>query len=155
MPQYWILCMSKDNYEIAKRQGLIGMAERQRRAIQKLATGDMLTFYIIRAAFETRVKNVCREHGIKVAYKPDPRDVRIDQLWEAIVERQKARQEKGDVDFIDPSLMNDMEAVRSVVLNRLSHSGTLTLTSSEVKMALAMVRRLQRYNFTKSNRPAA
>ena len=46
MPRYWILCMSEDNYEIAKQQGLIGMAERQRRAIQKITTGDMLTFYI-------------------------------------------------------------------------------------------------------------
>jgi predicted RNA-binding protein len=46
MAQYWILCMSEDNYEIARKQGLIGMAERQRRAIQKLATGDMLTFYV-------------------------------------------------------------------------------------------------------------
>jgi predicted RNA-binding protein len=46
MPQYWILCMSEDNYEVAKKQGLIGMAERQRRAIQKIATGDMLTFYV-------------------------------------------------------------------------------------------------------------
>ena len=46
MPRYWILCMSEDNYAIAKSQGLIGMAERQRRAIQKIATGDMLAFYI-------------------------------------------------------------------------------------------------------------
>jgi predicted RNA-binding protein len=46
MPRYWILCTSEDNYGIAKKQGLIGMAERQRRAIQKIATGDMLTFYI-------------------------------------------------------------------------------------------------------------
>lgn len=46
MPRYWILCMSEDNYEIAKQQGLIGMAERQRRAIQQIATGDLLTFYI-------------------------------------------------------------------------------------------------------------
>jgi predicted RNA-binding protein len=38
--------MSEDNYEIAKQQGLIGMAERQRRAMQKIAPGDMLTFYI-------------------------------------------------------------------------------------------------------------
>jgi len=38
--------MSEDNCEIAKKQGLIGMAERQRRAIQKIATGDMLAFYI-------------------------------------------------------------------------------------------------------------
>jgi predicted RNA-binding protein len=46
MPRYWILCMSEDNYEIAKKQGLIGMADRQRRAIQKIAPGDMLTFYV-------------------------------------------------------------------------------------------------------------
>jgi hypothetical protein len=42
--------------------------------------------------------------------------------------------------------MNDVEAVRSVVLNRLSHSGTPTLTSSEVKMALGTVRRLQSHH---------
>jgi hypothetical protein len=39
MPRSWILCMSEDNYEIGKQQGIIGMAERQRRAIQKIATG--------------------------------------------------------------------------------------------------------------------
>ena len=41
-----------------------------------------------------------------------------------VVERQKTREATGDVDFIDPGLMNDVESVRSVVLNRLSHSGT-------------------------------
>jgi predicted RNA-binding protein len=46
MPRCCILCMSEDNYEIAKKQGLIGMADRQRRAIQKIAPGDMLTFYV-------------------------------------------------------------------------------------------------------------
>jgi energy-coupling factor transporter ATP-binding protein EcfA2 len=126
------------------------------RAEAHLQSGDLMAAAVyIRAAFEARVKNACRDHGIKVAYKPVPRDVRIDQLWEAIVERQKARQERGDVDFIDPNLMNDVETVRSVVLNRLSHSGTPMLTSSEVKMALDAVRRLQRHHFRKSNRPAA
>jgi hypothetical protein len=121
-----------------------------------LQSGDLMAAAVyIRAAFEIRVKNLCREHGIKVTYKPDPRDVRIDHLWEAIVERQKARQERGDVDFVDPGLMNDVESVRSVVLNRLSHSGTPLLTSNEVKMALDGVRRLLRHHFKKSNRPAA
>jgi predicted RNA-binding protein len=46
MPRYWILCMSEDNYEIARTQGLIGLAERHKVAIQKLAIGDMMTFYI-------------------------------------------------------------------------------------------------------------
>jgi hypothetical protein len=51
--------------------------------------------------------------------------------------------------------MNDVESVRSVVLNRLSHSGTPLLTSSEVKMALATMQRLQHHRFQRSNPPAA
>jgi predicted RNA-binding protein len=46
MPRYWILCMSEDNYVIAMQHGLIGLAERHKVAMQKLALGDMLTFYI-------------------------------------------------------------------------------------------------------------
>jgi hypothetical protein len=126
------------------------------RAEVHLQSGDLTAASVyIRAAFETRVKNVCREHRIKVAYKPDPRDIKIDQLGEAMVERQKARQERGDVDFIDPSLMNDVESVRSVVLYRLSHSGTPLLTSSEVKIALATMQRLQHHRFKRFNPPAA
>jgi len=126
------------------------------RAEAHLQSGDLMAAAVyIRAAYETRVKNVCREHGIKVAYKSDPRDIRIDQLWEAIVERQKMRQERGDINFIEPSLLNEVESVRLVVLNRLSHSGTPLLTSNEVKMALDAVRRLQRHHFKKSSRPAA
>ena len=126
------------------------------RAKAHLQSGDLMAAAVyIRAAFETRVKNVCREHGIKVSYKPDPRDVRIDQLWEAIVDRQKTRQAREDDDFIDPGLMNHVETVRSVVLNRLSHSGTPTLTSSEVKMALATMQQLQHHHFKKSNQPAS
>lgn len=131
-------------------------ADLLRRAEDHLHAGDLMAAAVyIRAAFETRVKNVCRDHGIKVAYKPDPRDMRIDQLWEAIVEREKARQERGEIDFINPGLMNDVETVRSVVLNRLSHSGTPQLTSKEVKMALDAVRWLQQYQFKKSSGPAA
>jgi predicted RNA-binding protein len=40
MPRYWILCMSEDNYSIAKQHRLIGMSERARAAIQEIAIGD-------------------------------------------------------------------------------------------------------------------
>ncbi|HXH09160.1 MAG TPA: EVE domain-containing protein [Alphaproteobacteria bacterium] len=46
MPRYWILCMSEDNYLIAKKQGLIGMSEQAKSAIHKITTGDIITFYI-------------------------------------------------------------------------------------------------------------
>jgi predicted RNA-binding protein len=48
MPGYWILCMSEDNYLIARKQGLIGMSEQAKTAIHKLGIGDMITFYISR-----------------------------------------------------------------------------------------------------------
>jgi hypothetical protein len=86
---------------------LLGVAEKH------LLSGHLMDAAVyIRAAFETRVKNVCRNHRVKVAYKPDPKDVKTDQLWEAIVERQKNRQANGDNDFIDPVLMNEVDSVR-------------------------------------------
>jgi energy-coupling factor transporter ATP-binding protein EcfA2 len=122
------------------------------RAEAHLQTGDLMAAAVyIRAAFERRVKNVCRDHGIKVGYKPDPRDVKIDQLWEAIVERQDTRRAKGDCDFIDSTLLNDVESIRSTVLNRLSHSGMPTFCSTEVQAALETVRKLQNHEFRNSN----
>jgi len=129
---------------------LLGVAERH------LQSGDLMAAAVyIRAAFETRIKNVCRDQGVKIPYKPDPKDVKIDQLWEAIVGRQRTRQANGDNDFIDPVLMNEVETVRSTVLNRLSHSGTPTLVSSEVKVALETVTKLQRHEFKKSKNRAS
>ena len=63
MLQYWILCMSEDNYEIARKQRLIGMAERQRRAIQKIATGHMLTFYISKKTVDSPAND--RAHKVQ------------------------------------------------------------------------------------------
>jgi predicted RNA-binding protein len=48
MPRYWILCMSEDNYAIAKQHGLVGMSERAGKAIYHIGLGDMMTFYINR-----------------------------------------------------------------------------------------------------------
>lgn len=46
MARYWILSMSEDNYNIAKDRGLIGMSERSRPAIHKIAVEDLIIFYI-------------------------------------------------------------------------------------------------------------
>lgn len=115
-----------------------------------LQNADLMAAAVyIRAAFETRLKKVCRDHGIKVAYKPDPRDVKADQLWQEIVERQKSRQANGQIDFLDPTLMQEVETVRSTVLNRLSHSGVPSLTRAEVDEALKIIRKLQNHEFKK------
>jgi len=111
-------------------------------------SGDLMAAAVyIRAAFENRIKNVCRDCGIKISYKPDPKDVKTDHLWQGIVERQKERQEKGKADFIPSTLMNEVESIRSTILNRLSHSGTIGLVTKEVHFALEVVKRLQHHQF--------
>ena len=61
MPRYWILCMSEDNYEIARQHGLIGMSERAGRAMQQHRLGDMITFYINRKNGRCAPERPCGE----------------------------------------------------------------------------------------------
>jgi len=120
----------------------LGIAEKH------LQTGDLMAAAVyIRAAFENRIKNVCRECSIKIPYKPDPKDVKTEHLWNGIVERQKERQGKSKADFIPLTLLNEVETIRSTVLNRLSHSGTVGLVTKEVNFALEVVKRLQNRQF--------
>jgi energy-coupling factor transporter ATP-binding protein EcfA2 len=120
-------------------------------ADKHLRAGDLMACGVyIRACFETRLKNICRDHGVKIAYKPDPKDVKTDHLWQGIKDRQCERQARGQPEFIDPpSLIPDVETVRSTVLNRLSHSGTPTLVTKEVQFALETIKRFQYCEFTK------
>jgi hypothetical protein len=111
-------------------------------------SGDLMAAAVyIRAAFETRIKNVCEKNGIKINYKPNPKDVKTEQLWQGIVDRQEDRQNKRQADFIAPALLNDVETVRSTILNRLSHSGAPGLVTQEVQFALETVKKLQRHQF--------
>ena len=113
------------------------------------ANDYMAAAVYVRVAFETRIRNVRRDHGVEIAYKPDPKDVTANKLWEGIVARQTKRQTDGKPDFIAPALMQDVETVRSTVLNRLSHSGSPTLVKNEVKFALDTVKTLEHHQFTK------
>lgn len=120
------------------------------RAKEHLANGDLMAACVyLRAAFEKRLKNVCRDHGIKVPYRPDPKEVKADHLWQAIKDRQKLREQKKQTDFLDPKLLQEVEEVRSIVLNRFSHSGTPNLTTAEVSEALNIIIKFQIYEFKK------
>lgn len=103
----------------------------------------------LRACFETRLKKVCCKHHIRISYEPNPRMVTANDLWQGIVEYQKERQERGKDDFIEPTLMQDVEMVRSTVLNRVLHSGIAGVTTTEVQRALEIMRRFQHCQFKK------
>ena len=129
---------------IEPHKSLLSVAEKH------LQANDLMAAAVyVRAAFETRVRNVCKEFGVKIAYKPDPKEIKVDKLWEGIKERQNERQAAAQPDFISPALVQEVETVRSTVLNRLSHSGSPTLVKSEVQFALDTVKKLTHYKFTK------
>ncbi len=121
---------------------LLGVAEKH------FQSGDLTAAAIyIRSAFESRLKNVCEKHGVQVLY--NSKHIPANSLWEGIVERQKHRQSAGQKDFLDQQLMQDVETVRSTILNALSHSGTPSLVKDEVKFALDTIKKLQHHQFTK------
>jgi hypothetical protein len=111
--------------------------------------GDLMaTAVYVRAAFETRLKNICHDFGVKVQFHS--KNIAADKLWQGIVDRQKERKKEGKPDFIKPTLMNDVETIRSTVLNRMSHSGVPTLVAKEVQFALDTVKKFQQHQFTKA-----
>jgi len=130
---------------VLEQQGsLLDVAEKH------LNVGDLMAAAVyIRAAFETRLRNVCEKFGVEIAYKPDPKEVKSDKLWKGIVKRQQARRADGHVDFIAPQLVQDAETVRSTVLNQLSHFGAPNLATKDVRFALDTIQELVHHQFTK------
>jgi len=108
-----------------------------------LHTGDLRAAAVyVRAAYENRLKNICEKNGIEVGYKGNPKEVKADSLWRAILRRHAKRVREGR-EFLEPGLIPRVSAVRSAVLNRLSHSGASSLTSAEIATALQTVTELR------------
>lgn len=106
-----------------------------------------------RAAFETRLQNVCEDKGVRVPYKKDLKDIKADNLWQAIVQRQRDREKQRQEgnpnvqDFIPPQLEIDVQTMRSTVLNQLAHANPPALTTADVSAAIQTILRLQQHPF--------
>jgi hypothetical protein len=94
----------------------------------------------IRAAFEMRLREIVESCHIKVTFKKDPKKVSADHLWQALLRRHVERKKAGRGDLLDPALICRISAVRSNILNRLSHTGPSTLTKPDVQTALQTMR---------------
>jgi len=107
-----------------------------------------------RAAFEWKLKNICQDRGIEIKFKKDHKDIGADDLWQGIIARQRKRVElqKADPkipDFVPSQLEKDVEAMRSAVLNQLSHAGSPGLLQNDVRDALNTVEAFYKHNFPK------
>jgi energy-coupling factor transporter ATP-binding protein EcfA2 len=109
-----------------------------------IRVGDLRAAAVyIRAAYEATIKNICEKNGIEVVFKANPKEVKADALWRGILRRHATRLKQKRGEFIEPGLIPRISAVRSAVLNRLSHSGSSSLTSIELTTALQTIRDLR------------
>jgi energy-coupling factor transporter ATP-binding protein EcfA2 len=128
-PQYPRLKANVDDLQIAKAH---------------MDAGDSRAAAVyIRAAFEVRLKAICQKNGIELVFKENPRQVTTDALWRGILRRHAKRVKTHQGEFLDPSLIPRISVVRSVVLNRLSHSGASSLTRVELESALQTITEFQ------------
>lgn len=97
----------------------------------------------VRAAFESWLKQTATIHHIQVSYDPRPEKLSADQLWTRILRRHVALKKAGKGEFLDPNLISRISAIRSNVLNRLSHSGSSSLTQTELEVALGTIKAMR------------
>jgi len=69
--------------------------------------------------------------------------VKVEALWQSLVDLHDAQIAAGKGEFLNPALIPKVNAIRSAVLNRLSHSGASSLTSTELNMALQTIQELR------------
>lgn len=126
------------------------------RARTHLASGDLMASAVYaRAAFEKKLRNVCEKNGIEVKFKKDNKEISADDLWQGIVARQRKREEfrlthPGAPDFLTPQLEIDVDAMRSTVLNQLSHAGAGGLVRADVEDAIRTVAAFETHNFPRA-----
>ena len=109
-----------------------------------IRVGDLRAAAVyIRAAFETTLKRICKSHNLPVAYQPNPKDITTNTLWSTILRKHVELRNSTGGEFLNPALIPLLSAVRSQVLNRLSHSGSSSLTATELETALTTIAQLR------------
>jgi hypothetical protein len=95
-----------------------------------------------RATYEDLMRSICKLAALPVGYNPNPKDIKVDVLWRVILRRHAAMLKAGK-EFLNPALVPLLSAVRSQVLNRLSHSGSSSLTTLELQAAVTALAQLR------------
>ena len=93
----------------------------------------------LRTAFEAAIKNFCENRKLQVRYCGNPKKLTSEDFWEPI---KKGKPSDG-TPFLDQSLINEIELYRSIILNPLSHSHTVTVVKKELSDAIIAVQTLE------------
>ena len=93
----------------------------------------------LRTAFEAVIKKFCENRKLQVRYCGNPKKLTSDDFWMPI---KKGKPSDG-TPFLDQSLTNEIELYRSIILNPLSHSHTVTVVKKEISDAIKAVETLE------------
>ena len=93
----------------------------------------------LRTAFEVAIKKFCENEKLQVRYRENPKDLTTDDFWGPI----KKVELNDGTPFLEQSLINEIELYRSIILNPLSHSRTVTVVKKEISDAIEAVEKLE------------
>ena len=93
----------------------------------------------LRTAFEVAIKNFCEKENLPVKYRENPKNLTSDDFWEPI---KKGKPNDG-TPFLGQELIDEIEFYRSIILNPLSHSRTVTVVKKEISEAIKAVEKLE------------
>lgn len=98
----------------------------------------------IRAHFEDLIKRKCQDYHLSLQYHENPKDYKADKFWLALKGDQRPMGiAKGAAKKMGAAMIAEVEMIRSNVLNKLSHAGTVNLVKAEVQQALDLMPRLK------------
>jgi len=105
-----------------------------------LDIGDLRAAAIyIRAAYEKEIKHFCDRCNLPIRYCENPKDQKSNDFW-LVVKQLKL---KTGVDLLGASVVTEVEAFRSTILNQLSHTAPVNLVRSEVEKAHSIISALR------------
>jgi energy-coupling factor transporter ATP-binding protein EcfA2 len=108
-----------------------------KKAEQLLADGDKRSAAnMARQYFEDIAKGVCDKRAIKVRYRRKAKELKLDDLWKAILDV------PGRV-AIDAQLITDIKSDIATIYNPLSHGNPINLSTDDVKRAIARLKTLK------------
>ena len=93
----------------------------------------------LRTAFEAAIKKFCEKENLQVRYRENPKELQSNDFWEPI----KKMEIDDGTPFLGQELIDEIELYRSIILNPLSHSRTVTVVKKEISDAIEAVEKLE------------
>lgn len=121
-----------------------GINEFLKRAVAYLADNDQNASALsARMAFEAKLKNYADKRHLAVPYRKDERQVSSEEFWSVVIPDALERLKTKPEEHLElTTCKNDIEAIRKVILNPLSHGNAVSIVRSEVELAITAVRKL-------------